>query len=96
MDHLEEKWQLLSLLEEESTEIHCNEDDMIEEINQSALCLVGKLHSEQLIKKMIIQSKINKIWKLTHLCTFHDISSNLFLLQFAPLEDKNKVLSETP
>lgn len=72
------------------------EEDMIEELNQGAPCLVGKLHSKRIIRKTVIQTTMNKIWKLSQSCTFHVISENLFLLQFSSVEDKNKVLKGTP
>lgn len=96
MEKLKERWRNLSLSKAQRNEIQFDEKEMIEELNRGALYLVGKIHSERVIRKMVIQSTMNKIWKLSQPCAFQDISSNLFILQFAFLEDKNWVLKGIP
>lgn len=89
MEKFVELWRHLSLLDVELNEIHFNEEEMLEEINCGTLCLVGKIHTGRLIRKTVLHSTMNKIWKLTKPCIFDETSVNLFILQFATLEDKH-------
>lgn len=54
MDTLEDKWQNLSLSDAESNEITLIENEILEDVKRGDLCLVGEIHYDRIIKKLVI------------------------------------------
>ncbi|KMS96531.1 hypothetical protein BVRB_8g202020 [Beta vulgaris subsp. vulgaris] len=93
---LENKFNGLSLTEEEEEVVECEErdDDTISE--QLKLCLVGKLLTLNPFSMEAMKNTMRIAWRLGKGMVVREIENNMIMYQFFTMSDKMKVLEEGP
>lgn len=87
MENLEEKWQQLKLTNTELHEICIEEEFVMEKSKKSLNSLVGKLHSERIVCKEVLQNMMVKVWRTSKPFIFIDICPNIFVIKFENQSD---------
>lgn len=96
MEELEEVWDHLQLNKEEFEQIKVSlgrNEKMHQKENQS---LVGRVMVDSIIRKEVIQKKMEKIWKVSKPILFQDIKTNSFIIIFANERNHNRILGGKP
>lgn len=96
MELFEEWWKKFSLFKAEEREIVIDEETLLNENWRGDLSLVAKVHTEQILKKEVLQTMMMKLWKTVHSFNINDLGPNLFLICFKCNEDKERVLLGRP
>lgn len=91
MDNLEELWGTFNLTEAEDVVIEISKEDVEDVCKKGKLCLVGKVWTDRMINRSLIESAMNKIWRMSVKPTFKKVGNNTFLISFALAADKSLV-----
>ena len=93
---LHSAWQKLTLTEEEDTIVACEEEPSSERVDQVALCLLGKLHTQHKFNVGAMKNVFKNVWKPAQGVIIKDLDWNLFIFQFFSKTDKDYVFTEGP
>ena len=74
----------------------CDEDESEERIEQIALCLWGKLLTENYFNLGAMKAVLKNIWKPTRGVIIRELDKDLFSFQFFLNVDEEYVLNEGP
>ncbi|XP_042962692.1 uncharacterized protein LOC122296963 [Carya illinoinensis] len=96
MEDLEEKWKELRLREEEKMVIEIDDEVSGDLLMKEQRSLLGKLCSNRLISKEVMESTLAKIWRISKKAQFTEVSPNTFAIVFGNIADKQKVWSGRP
>lgn len=88
MENLEDLWENLKLTEEKDQVIEITKEEVEDIRRMGELCLVGKVWTEGVISKSVIEIAMNRIWHLSAKMDFQEVGSNIFLISFANIEGK--------
>ena len=95
-DLLENKFNGLSLTEEEEEVVECDDRDDETITEQLKLCLVGKLLTLNPFSVEAMKNTMKIAWRLGKGMVVREIENNMFMYQFFTMSDKLKVLEEGP
>ena len=93
---LQDAWQRLTLTEDENTVVACDDESSTERVEQVALCLLGKLHTENSFNIGAMKTVMKNVWKPAQGVVIKELGCNLFIFQFFDRGDKEYVLNEGP
>ncbi|KAI8010323.1 hypothetical protein LOK49_LG06G01269 [Camellia lanceoleosa] len=62
----------------------------------SKFCLIGKVLAPKILNRNAVSSIINSAWKLRGTLTISAWSDNIFLFHFTEVEERNRILFESP
>lgn len=79
MENLEAMWVTLKLMEEEDKEIEITEDEMEDVRRKGELCLIGRVWVDIQIGRGVIETAMNKIWRLSAKTNFREVGLILLL-----------------
>lgn len=96
MEDLEEKWKKLRLLEEEVSDIVIEENVSEELRYKEQRSLVGKVLSSRTISREALETTMAKIWRISKVAKFMEVSTNTFVLVFENQADKQRVWAGRP
>lgn len=91
LEKLEDLWENLRLMEEESLEIDLggmNERMRVE----GSRSLVGKVWVDQQIGKEIMEKTITRVWRLSKPGKFKELGHNVFIISFSTHANKERVM----
>lgn len=96
MNELEKKWENMKLMEEETKCIDLD-DEIAEELKNKEDCsLVGKVWVERSIGKLVIETTMAKVWRISRKAQFQKVGTNIFVTTFANQADKQCILHGRP
>jgi len=96
-NNLQEVRKRLTLTDEEEKIVICDDDDTpSERVEQVALCLLGKLHTENTFNIGAMKTILKNVWKPAKGVIIKELDWNLFLFQFFAKTDKGYVFNEGP
>ena len=81
---------------EEEVVTKCDDDIHDDWNEQIALCLRGKLHTNDYFNAVAMKSVLKNVWKPSKRVIIRDLYRNLFEFQFFSTADKADVLNEGP
>ncbi|KAJ8432243.1 hypothetical protein Cgig2_013896 [Carnegiea gigantea] len=93
---LEDAWKHLSLTAEEEVVVECDEEEMGDGVEQTSLCLWGKLFTSSYFNANAMKNVFKNIWKPSKGDLIRDLDKNHFAFQFFFAVDKAYVLNEGP
>ncbi|XP_042939395.1 uncharacterized protein LOC122274420 [Carya illinoinensis] len=96
MESLEEKWKRLRLREEEQVDINLDDDSTSELDYKEQRSLLGKICSSRIISREVLEATLAKIWRLSKAVKLTEVCSNVFVLSFETIADKERVWSGRP
>lgn len=89
-------WDNLSLTEDECAEVKIQKFELHDVFSPGRACVVGKMIVDRMVRKETIKSTLLKWWKLLGNMAFEILGENLFLIDFANVDDKKRVLEGRP
>ena len=95
-DELPRLWGSLSLSEVECDELEIRNQTWEVGAHQGKTCVVGKLIADHLVSKEVIRNTLLCGWKPSIMPDFKVLGDNLFLVDFASEQDKQRVLEVRP
>ena len=93
---LQKAWKRLTLTDEEEKIVICDDDTPSEHMEQVALCLLGKLHTENTFNIDVMKTVLKNVWKPAKGVIIKELNWNLFLFQFFTKIDKDYDFNEGP
>lgn len=96
MDKMEELWVKLQLTATEEVEIEIQMKKLEQVQEKGVLYLIGKLWVDRVINKWVIKSVMGKVRHPITSAIFREARSNVFIISFATIADKNRVASGWP
>ncbi|XP_042983175.1 uncharacterized protein LOC122312593 [Carya illinoinensis] len=96
MEDIQERWSKLRLLESEASVLNLDEEGSTVTKEKGDRSLVGKVFSDRMVSKEVLASTMAKVWWISKRADFHECGSNTFIVTFATIADKLKVLSGKP
>ncbi|KAI8016696.1 hypothetical protein LOK49_LG05G01921 [Camellia lanceoleosa] len=72
------------------------EEGSDESIDNSSLCLIGKILTQKVLNKPAVSRIIQNAWKVRKEVAISPLADNVYLFRFENAEDRQKVLRETP
>jgi len=93
---LQEAWKRLTLTDEEEKIVICDDDTPSERVEQVALCLLGKPHTENTFNIGAMKTVLKNVWKPAKRVIIKELDWNLFLFQFFAKTDKDYFFNEGP
>ncbi|XP_048494305.1 uncharacterized protein LOC125494667 [Beta vulgaris subsp. vulgaris] len=95
-DEIIARCSTLSITEEEEIVIGVNEIIESDERNDLDLSIVGKIMTTRPCNFEAFKKTMNQIWSISKAALFRQIESGLFVVQFASVRDRAKVLAGRP
>ncbi|XP_042958199.1 uncharacterized protein LOC122293796 [Carya illinoinensis] len=96
MEKLQEMWGNFQLNEEEGEAIEIEGEGSSEVQRKGERSLIGKIWSERVIGKNIVENTMAKVWRLSKPAIFTEVGRNIFVITFATHADKNRLESGRP
>ncbi|XP_042969019.1 uncharacterized protein LOC122301691 [Carya illinoinensis] len=96
MEKLQEMWETFQLNDEEGEAIELEEEGSSEVQRKGERSLIGKIWSERVIGKNIVENTMGRVWRLSKPAIFTEVGRNVFVITFATHADKNRVESGRP
>lgn len=95
-EDLENQMARFSLTEGEQTGIVVLDTD-VEELEQiGERCLVGRIITEKAINREAFRSLMTNLWRVKDGIQFKEIQDNLWVIEFAEMKDKKRILDGRP
>lgn len=83
----------------ESPDAHATielEEGSDESVDNSNLCLVGKILTQKVLHKPVVSRIIQNAWKIRKAVAISPWADNVYLFRFENAKDRQKVLREAP
>ncbi|XP_042962419.1 uncharacterized protein LOC122296681 [Carya illinoinensis] len=96
MNVLEEKWKKFRLSEGEATNIIFEEEEAEGLQFKEDWSLVCKACSMRTISKVVLESTMAKVWRISKAAIFTEVSTNIFVVTFETQADKLRVSEGRP
>ncbi|XP_042990668.1 uncharacterized protein LOC122317666 [Carya illinoinensis] len=90
------RWKSLKLTEEEQQEIVLSEEAVLSSNAKGELCLLAKIFNDRTANREAFRTTMSKIWNTEGWLTFKDLETNVYLIEFQLVSDKEKVLLGRP
>ncbi|XP_019102985.1 uncharacterized protein LOC109133730 [Beta vulgaris subsp. vulgaris] len=95
-DELATNYSCLRITNDESSIVSFDDEPDLQEDDNLNLSLVGKVLNVRSYNFEAMKRTLNQIWSISKGALFRPIENDLFVVQFANLRDKNKVLVGRP
>ncbi|XP_042974300.1 uncharacterized protein LOC122305841 [Carya illinoinensis] len=96
MEELGDFWEKLQLNEEENVPIELVSKGNERQCDLGGRSLVGKIFIDRQIGKEVVSKTMEKVWKVSRPVAFQEFRSNCFILTFANLRDRSRILDGRP
>jgi hypothetical protein len=95
-ENLESMCRRISLSEGEKNGITVSVGEIADVQEKGDRCLVGRIWSEKYTNKEAFKSVLSGLWRTMESVVFKELQDNLWLFEFADIEDKERVLAGRP
>ena len=95
-EELEKLCGKISLIEGEKVGLIICEGEIADGREKEERCLVGRIGGEWRVNKEAFRSVLSQIWRTSGFVVFKEVQDNIWLFEFAELDDKKRVLNGRP
>jgi hypothetical protein len=92
-EDLESMCRRISLTEGEKNSSTLSEGEIADVQEKGDRCLMGKIWSEKYTNKEAFKYVLSRLWRTMESVVFKELQDNLWLFEFADIEDKERVLA---
>lgn len=96
MERIVEMCGHLRLIEDENEAIELAEEAKKEVQPKGERCLIRKVSMERSIGRAIVESTMEKIWRVSKQATFKEVGPNVFIITFATHANKKRIEEGRP
>lgn len=93
---LNELCERLDATELEQELVKVDIEQFVRVVSKGANCMLVKLHTQRSFNCEVFKATMRKIWRPTKPMKFHEVRSNLIMVEFEERHDKLRIIQESP